>query len=53
MSTGIALLEGELSKDVQQLLSEADSQLYQQKRERGRLARSASVPIPFWAGGRE
>ena len=49
MSTGVALFEGELSKDVQQLLSEADSQLYQQKRERGRLQRGASVTIPFWA----
>jgi diguanylate cyclase (GGDEF)-like protein/PAS domain S-box-containing protein len=48
MSTGVALFEGELSKDVQQLLSEADSQLYQQKRERGRQ-RGASVTIPFWA----
>ncbi|HEY0875818.1 MAG TPA: diguanylate cyclase [Vicinamibacterales bacterium] len=53
MSTGVALLEGELSKDVQQLLSEADSQLYQQKRERGRLPRQATVPVPFWAAGRE
>ena len=49
MSTGVALFEGELSKDVRQLLSEADSQLYQQKRERGRLQRGASVTIPFWA----
>src|SRR5918992_2283477 len=53
MSTGIALLEGELSKDVQQLLSEADSQLYQQKRERGRLQRPSSVDVPFWASGKE
>jgi diguanylate cyclase (GGDEF)-like protein/PAS domain S-box-containing protein len=53
MSTGVALLEGELSKDVQQLLSEADSQLYQQKRERGRLQRATSVPVPFWATVRE
>ena len=50
LSTGVALLEGELSKDVQQLLSEADSQLYQQKRERGRLQRGTSVAVPFWAG---
>ena len=28
---------------------EAD-QLYQQKRERGRLPRTASLPVPFWAG---
>jgi diguanylate cyclase (GGDEF)-like protein/PAS domain S-box-containing protein len=49
MSTGVALLEGELSKDVQQLLSEADSQLYRQKRERGRLQRGTSVHVPFWA----
>ena len=53
MSTGVALLEGELSKDVQQLLSEADSQLYQQKRERGRLLRPSAVPVPFWAAGTE
>lgn len=53
MSTGVALLEGELSKDVQQLLSEADSQLYQQKRERGRLPRVVSVSVPFWASGSE
>jgi diguanylate cyclase (GGDEF)-like protein/PAS domain S-box-containing protein len=53
LSTGVALLEGELSKDVQQLLSEADSQLYQQKRERGRLKRSTSVNVPFWAGSTE
>ena len=52
MSTGVALLEGELSKDVQQLLSEADSQLYQQKRERGRL-RGVSVAVPFWANVQE
>jgi diguanylate cyclase (GGDEF)-like protein/PAS domain S-box-containing protein len=48
MSTGVALLEGELSKDVQQLLSEADSQLYQQKRERGRLKGNFGA-VPFWA----
>jgi diguanylate cyclase (GGDEF)-like protein/PAS domain S-box-containing protein len=48
MSTGTAILEGNLSKDVQQLLSEADSQLYQQKRERGRQ-RARSFTIPFWA----
>jgi diguanylate cyclase (GGDEF)-like protein/PAS domain S-box-containing protein len=53
MSTGIALIEGELSKDIQQLLSEADSQLYQQKRERGRLQRSSVLPAPFWGGGTE
>jgi len=53
MSTGIALLQGELSKDVQQLLSEADSQLYQQKRERGRLQRATSVAVPFWASAHE
>lgn len=53
MSTGTALLEGELSKDVQQLLSEADSQLYQQKRERSRLDRARSVTVPFWGSGRE
>jgi diguanylate cyclase (GGDEF)-like protein/PAS domain S-box-containing protein len=53
MSTGVALFEGELSKDVHQLLSEADSQLYEQKRERGRLQRGASVTIPFWAPGEE
>jgi hypothetical protein len=52
MSTGVALLEGELSKDVQQLLSEADSQLYRQKRERGRLQR-ASPTVPFWASAHE
>jgi diguanylate cyclase (GGDEF)-like protein/PAS domain S-box-containing protein len=52
MSTGVALLEGELSKDVQQLLSEADSQLYRQKRERGRLQR-ASPAVPFWASAHE
>ena len=50
MSTGVALLEGELSKDVQQLLSEADSQLYQQKRERGRVPRGSTPAVPFWAG---
>src|SRR5690606_23853366 len=38
MSTGVALLEGELSKDLQQLLSEADVQLYEQKRARGRVS---------------
>lgn len=53
MSTGVALLEGELSKDVQQLLSEADSQLYQQKRERGRLQHGGPVAVPFWAGSGE
>lgn len=56
MSTGVALLEGELSKDIQQLLSEADSQLYRQKRERGRLPRPLTVPVPFWterAGGEQ
>lgn len=50
MSTGVALLEGELSKDLQQLLSEADTQLYERKRARGRLPQSA-VHVPFWAGG--
>ncbi len=53
MSTGTALLEGELSKDVQQLLSEADSQLYQQKRQRGRLERPSTVQVPFWGTDRE
>ena len=53
MSTGVALLEGELSKDVQQLLSEADSQLYLQKKERGRLQRADSISVPFWASARE
>jgi diguanylate cyclase (GGDEF)-like protein/PAS domain S-box-containing protein len=53
MSTGTALLEGELSKDVQQLLAEADSQLYQQKRERSRLDRAKSVTVPFWGADRE
>jgi diguanylate cyclase (GGDEF)-like protein/PAS domain S-box-containing protein len=47
MSTGVALLEGELSKDLQQLLSEADVQLYEQKRARGRVSQSA-VHVPFW-----
>lgn len=49
LSTGVALLEGELSKDLQQLLSEADAQLYEQKRARGRLTPSA-VRVPFWGG---
>jgi diguanylate cyclase (GGDEF)-like protein len=49
MSTGVALLEGELSKDLQQLLSEADVQLYEQKRARGRVSQSA-VHVPFWSG---
>ena len=49
MSTGVALLEGELSKDLQQLLSEADVQLYEQKRARGRVSQSA-VHVPFWGG---
>jgi diguanylate cyclase (GGDEF)-like protein/PAS domain S-box-containing protein len=53
MSTGIAVLEGELSKDVRQLLSEADSQLYQQKRERGRLEAARTLTVPFWGGDRE
>jgi diguanylate cyclase (GGDEF)-like protein/PAS domain S-box-containing protein len=53
LSTGVALLEGELSKDVQQLLSEADSQLYQQKRERGRLHRGNLGSVPFWATNAE
>jgi diguanylate cyclase (GGDEF)-like protein/PAS domain S-box-containing protein len=53
MSTGVALLEGEVFKDVQQLLSEADNQLYQQKRERGRLQRAASITVPFWADTHE
>jgi diguanylate cyclase (GGDEF)-like protein/PAS domain S-box-containing protein len=53
LSTGVALLEGELSKDVQQLLSEADSQLYQQKRERGRLHRGSFGSVPFWATNAE
>ena len=49
MSTGTAILEGDLSKDVQQLLSEADSQLYQQKRQRGRMDYSRPITVPFWA----
>lgn len=53
LSTGVALLEGELSKDVRQLLAEADSQLYRQKRERGRLQSQASVTVPFWASEQE
>jgi diguanylate cyclase (GGDEF)-like protein/PAS domain S-box-containing protein len=53
MSMGTAVLEGELSKDVQQLLAEADSQLYQQKRERGRTKRPQPVSVPFWGIDRE
>jgi diguanylate cyclase (GGDEF)-like protein/PAS domain S-box-containing protein len=53
MSTGTALLEGELSKDVQQLLAEADSQLYLQKRNRGRLERPQDLTVPFWGIDRE
>lgn len=53
MSTGAAILEGELSKDVQQLLSEADSQLYQQKRSRGRVEPISAVNLPFWGSGSE
>lgn len=49
LSTGVALLEGDLSKDLPQLLSEADSQLYQQKRARGRI-QPAALHVPFWAG---
>jgi diguanylate cyclase (GGDEF)-like protein/PAS domain S-box-containing protein len=52
LSTGVALLEGDLSKGLPQLLSEADSQLYQQKRARGRLA-SGVVPVPFWGSSGE
>jgi diguanylate cyclase (GGDEF)-like protein/PAS domain S-box-containing protein len=48
LSTGVALLEGDLAKDLPQLLSEADAQLYEQKRARARLP-EAVVPAPFWA----
>ena len=53
MSTGTALLEGELSKDVKQLLAEADGQLYQQKRQRGRVERPTDVNVPFWGADSE
>ena len=53
MSTGTALLDGGLTKDVQQLLSEADRQLYEQKRERGRLQRTQTVNVPFWGVDRD
>lgn len=53
MSTGTAMLESDLPKDVQQLLSEADSQLYQQKRQRGRVERPINVQVPFWGVDRE
>ena len=49
MSTGSARLESDF-KDLRQLLAEADSQLYQQKRER---SKSASVSVPFWSTERE
>lgn len=49
MSTGNAVLEGELTKGLLQLLAEADAQLYKQKRER---ARAGAVSVPFWGGGR-
>ena len=53
MSTGAAILEGELSKDVHQLLSEADSQLYQQKRSRGRAEPVGTFSLPFWGSDSE
>jgi diguanylate cyclase (GGDEF)-like protein/PAS domain S-box-containing protein len=53
MSMGSAVLDGELSKDVQQLLSEADSQLYQQKRRRRQADRQLPVSVPFWGIDRE
>ena len=52
MSTGSARLEAD-SKDLMQLLAEADSQLYQQKRERLKSASAGSVSVPFWATDRE
>jgi diguanylate cyclase (GGDEF)-like protein/PAS domain S-box-containing protein len=51
LSTGAALLEGDLSKELPQLLAEADSQLYEQKRARGRLQQQ--VRIPFWGSALE
>ena len=51
LSTGAALLEGDLSKELPQLLAEADSQLYEQKRARGRL--QEQVRIPFWGSALE
>jgi hypothetical protein len=38
---------------VQQLLAEADSQLYQQKRVRGRAKPPQPVSVPFWGIDRE
>lgn len=48
LSTGSAVLQGELSKSLLELLAEADSQLYLQKRERSRT--SGTVTVPFWGG---
>jgi diguanylate cyclase (GGDEF)-like protein/PAS domain S-box-containing protein len=50
MSTGSAVIEGELSKGLLQLLAEADAQLYKQKRERARAAGGA-LHVPFWGSG--
>lgn len=51
MSTGSALIEGELSKGLLQLLAEADTQLYKQKRVRARVAPAGTVNVPFWGAG--
>jgi diguanylate cyclase (GGDEF)-like protein/PAS domain S-box-containing protein len=50
MSTGSAVIEGELSKGLLQLLAEADAQLYKQKRERARAV-AGMVNVPFWGAG--
>ena len=51
MSTGSAVIEGELSKGLLQLLAEADAQLYKQKRERAKAAASGTLSVPFWGTG--
>jgi diguanylate cyclase (GGDEF)-like protein/PAS domain S-box-containing protein len=48
MSTGSAVIEGELTKGLLQLLAEADAQLYKQKRERAKAIASGALPVPFW-----
>lgn len=44
LSTGVALIEGDLPKDIQQLLAEADTELYEQKRARRRARAAVHSP---------
>ena len=53
MSTGTALLQGELSRTLEHMLAEADSQLYRQKRERASPARHRGPVVPFWGTDQE